>query len=113
MDYPDTHLKNFSKYPDYQEHLISDMHRVDTFDEVKQVINLHRSSLQEKYCISKIDIFGSAAKNALDEQSDIEILVEFNGPVGFFTLAHLQDELRSLLGREVDLTTSGALHPLL
>lgn len=89
------------------------MHRVDTFNEVKEVINLHRSSLQEKYHISKIAIFGSAVKNRLDEQSDIDILVEFDGTVGFFTLVHLQNELRSLLGRNIDLTTSGALHPLL
>ncbi|WP_319580350.1 nucleotidyltransferase family protein [uncultured Methanospirillum sp.] len=89
------------------------MHRVDTFDEVKEVINLHRSLLQEKYHISKIAIFGSAVKNKLDEQSDIDILVEFDVPVGFFTLVHLQNELRSLLGRDVDLTSSGALHPLL
>lgn len=89
------------------------MHRVDSFDEIKEVINLHRSSLQEKYHISKIAIFGSAAKNALNEQSDIDILIEFDRSVGFFTLAHLQNELRSLLGREIDLTTSEALHPLL
>ena len=89
------------------------MYRVDTLDEVKQVINLHRSSLQEKYHVSTIAIFGSAVKDVLDEQSDIDILVEFNRAVGFFTLVHLQNELHSLLGRNVDLTTSGALHPLL
>jgi uncharacterized protein len=92
---------------------ICSMHRVDSFDEVKEVINLNRLSLQEKYHISKIAIFGSVVKNALNEQSDIDILIEFDKSIGFFTLVHLQNELRSLLGRDVDLTTSGALHPLL
>jgi len=45
--------------------------------------------------------------------TDTNILVEFDEAVGFFTLVHLQNELRLLLGRGVDLTTSGALHPLL
>ncbi|WP_409199183.1 nucleotidyltransferase family protein [Methanospirillum lacunae] len=89
------------------------MHRVDTLEEVKEIINLHRPSLQEKYHISKIAIFGSAANNTLNEQSDIDILVEFNKAIGFFNLVHLQDELRTMLGRNVDLTTPGALHPLL
>ena len=101
------------EYPDYPERSINGMHRVDTLEEVKQVINLHRPSLQEKYHISKIAIFGSVVKDVLDEQSDIDILVEFDGPVGFFTLVHLQNELHSLFGRNVDLTTSRALHPLL
>jgi uncharacterized protein len=89
------------------------MHRVDTLEEVKEVINLHRPSLQEKYHISKIAFFGSVVKDALDEQSDIDILLEFDEAVGFFTLVHLRNELRSLFGRNVDLSTSGALHPLL
>ncbi|MDD1730443.1 MAG: nucleotidyltransferase family protein [Methanospirillum sp.] len=89
------------------------MHRVDTFEEIREVINLHRSDLEQKYQVSKIAVFGSAARDALSDSSDIDILVEFNGSIGFFALAHLQDELRLLLGRNVDLTTSGALHPLL
>jgi len=89
------------------------MHRVDTLDKVKQVINLHRPSLQKKYHISKIAIFGSMVKDALDEQSDIDIFLKFDRASGFLTLVHLQNELHSLLRRNVDLTTSGALHPLL
>lgn len=89
------------------------MHRVDTFEEVKEVINLHKGDLQDKYHISTIAIFGSAVKSAFNDESDIDILVEFDRPVGLFSLAHLQNELRLLLGREVDLTTPGALHPIL
>jgi len=57
-------------------------------------------------------VFGSAARNRLTELSDIDILVEFSRSVGFFTLTHLQSEVRSLLGRDVDLATPWDLHPL-
>jgi predicted nucleotidyltransferase len=89
------------------------MYRVDTLEELREVINLHRSDLEQKYRISRIALFGSAARDALSDSSDIDILVEFDGSIGFFALAHLQDELCSLLGRNIDLTTTGALHPLL
>ncbi|WP_394698507.1 nucleotidyltransferase family protein [uncultured Methanospirillum sp.] len=102
-----------SEKPDFRKDSISDMHWVDSFEEVKEVINHHRADLELKYQISKIVVFESAARNRLTESSDIEILIEFNRSVGFFTLTHLQSELRSLLGRDVDLTTPGALHPLL
>ncbi|PWR70838.1 nucleotidyltransferase family protein [Methanospirillum stamsii] len=89
------------------------MNRVDTCDEIRDIINLHRKNLQKKYHITRIGIFGSAARNDLKDTSDIDILVEFDQSVGFFLMSHLQNEMRLLLGRDVDLTTPGALHPLL
>lgn len=89
------------------------MHRVDSFDEVRDCITLHRMNLQNQFHVQKIGIFGSAARDELDENSDIDILVEFDRSVGFFHLSHLQEELMSILGRNVDLTTSGAIHPFL
>ena len=43
--------------------------------------------------------------------SDADILVEFEQPVGFFAFARLQRYLEGILERPVDLVTPGAIRP--
>ena len=43
--------------------------------------------------------------------SDVDLLVEFNRPVGYFGLFALQDYLEKLLGCSVDLGTLDSLKP--
>ena len=45
--------------------------------------------------------------------SDIDLLVEFNRPIGLFAFARLQRELGDRLGRPVELVTPAALKPQL
>ena len=46
-----------------------------------------------------------------DDSSDIDILVEFRNPVGFFKFLELEERLSEWLGADVDLVTKGALKP--
>jgi predicted nucleotidyltransferase len=55
---------------------------------------------------------GSVARGEQTEASDINILVEFSRPVGFFTFVELEEYLSLCLGAPVDLVTPGALKPL-
>ncbi len=59
--------------------------------------------------ISYLGLFGSFARGDSKETSDIDLLVEFNRPTGYFGLLRAQRELSGFLGREVDLVTKGAL----
>ncbi len=61
--------------------------------------------------IKKISLFGSALHGELQQDSDIDMLVEFddNHVPGFFALCHMENELSDLLGRKVDLRTSQEL----
>jgi uncharacterized protein len=61
--------------------------------------------------IRRIAVFGSAIRNELGPESDIDILVEFEeGHVpGFFGLSRMQNELSDAIGREVDLRTPDEL----
>jgi len=61
--------------------------------------------------IKKISLFGSALHGELQQDSDIDLLVEFedNHVPGFFALCHMENELSDLLGRKVDLRTSQEL----
>ncbi len=56
-----------------------------------------------------IGVFGSVSRGEQKEGSDIDILVEFSQPVGFFTFLELEEFLGASLGSKVDLVTPDAL----
>ncbi len=65
----------------------------------------------ERYGVRTLKVFGSFARGEATEGSDIDLLITFVRPVGFFKLVALERELSRLLGRRVDLVTEGALSP--
>ena len=79
-------------------------------NEVERKIKQHKPLLQEKFKVKEIGIFGSYAKGQFTDNSDVDILVSFNEPVGF-EFIELKDYLEGLLDIKVDLVTEGALKP--
>jgi uncharacterized protein len=61
--------------------------------------------------VCSLVMFGSVARGEATESSDVDMLVEFDRPTGYFGLVRLQNFLKELLGREVDLGTPGSLRP--
>ncbi len=80
------------------------------FEEVKNILTAHKEKLRKNYKVKKIAIFGSYARGEQKEISDVDVLVEFEEPVGFGFI-HLADFLENLLGIKVDLTTKDAIKP--
>lgn len=81
----------------------------------KSIIRLlheHQSDLAQ-YQIKSLSIFGSVARNVATEDSDIDVLVEFNAPATFDGYMNLKFYLEDLLGRPIDLVTINALRPQL
>jgi predicted nucleotidyltransferase len=64
--------------------------------------------LQKKYFVSKIGYFGSFSMGAQKENSDLDVLVEFNKPMGW-AFFDLQFFLEKQLKLKVDLTTPAAI----
>lgn len=64
--------------------------------------------LNKDFSVKEIGLFGSYADNSHSEESDIDILVEFEKPIGwkFFTLTLF---LEKIFNRKVDLVTTNAL----
>jgi len=76
------------------------------------VINSNLKNELKSFCrtnnIKKLSLFGSILDENFNNESDIDILVEFEsaGTPGFFALMRMEEELSSLLGgRKVDLRT--------
>lgn len=59
--------------------------------------------------VTSLRVFGSAGRDAMTAESDVDILVEFDRPVGAFEFLDLQDDLALVLGRPVDLVTPAAV----
>uniref|UniRef100_UPI0040487F43 nucleotidyltransferase family protein n=1 Tax=Roseivirga sp. TaxID=1964215 RepID=UPI0040487F43 len=72
--------------------------------EIKATLAERRALLFNKYPIQSLAIFGSFARNEQNDDSDLDLVVEFNGKIGsdFILLA---DELESYLGFKVDLVS--------
>jgi uncharacterized protein len=66
-------------------------------------------SLREKYPIKSLGIFGSYVRNEEADLSDLDILVEFDQPIGLFAYIELESVLSDKLGIKVDLVSKGAL----
>ncbi|PIS22347.1 hypothetical protein COT50_02435 [candidate division WWE3 bacterium CG08_land_8_20_14_0_20_41_10] len=59
--------------------------------------------------ISYLGLFGSYARGEQKDASDVDLLVKFKSPVGYFTLVDVQNLLEAHFKREVDLVTENAL----
>ena len=70
-----------------------------------------KSQLKQEYPISELGIFGSYARGEQQSDSDLDVLVAFEGPVTLFDLVRLENELTDELGIDVDLVTKDSLHP--
>ena len=75
------------------------------------MLDLHRDDLQARYGVREIGIFGSYVREEQKETSDVDILVEFEKPLGLLSFAGLKNYLSDLLGLEVDLVMKRALKP--
>jgi hypothetical protein len=70
----------------------------------------YKPILEHRYCVKKISVFGSYARNEQKDNSDIDIIVEFYRPVGF-QFINLKIFLEEILNKKVDLVTPNALKP--
>jgi predicted nucleotidyltransferase len=68
----------------------------------------HKQRLFLRYGLSNIAVFGSYARNQQTDESDIDILVEFNKPIGI-EFVDLAEELEQILSVKVDLVSKRGL----
>jgi hypothetical protein len=87
------------------------MNRVLRKADVLRVLRENEAMLRREHGVKSLALFGSVARDEARPDSDVDLLVEFERPTGYFGLVRLQLCLEQLLGRTVDLGTPGALRP--
>lgn len=69
-----------------------------------------KPEMERRFGVRSLALFGSLARDQLRADSDIDVLVEFDGPATSARYFGLQFFLEDLLSRPVDLVTRQALH---
>ncbi|NPV61896.1 MAG: nucleotidyltransferase family protein [Methanotrichaceae archaeon] len=61
--------------------------------------------------VKRASFFGSIVRGEMTDESDVDLLVEFEGRKSLLDIAHLKNELEDVLNRRVDVLTFRSLHP--
>ncbi|MGD0070177.1 MAG: nucleotidyltransferase family protein [Candidatus Bathyarchaeia archaeon] len=80
-------------------------------ERIKRTLLQHKTELRKKFKVKSIGVFGSYVRREQKRHSDVDVLVEFEEPVGLFEFMDLEMYLSDLLGVKVDLVSKKALKP--
>lgn len=81
--------------------------------EIIDLLKKHKTEIQQKYPVANLALFGSYARGDYTPDSDIDIMVEFNGPIGW-EMVDLLEYLESLFTKmKVDLVSKDGIKPRL
>jgi len=81
-----------------------------TRDEIIEILRRHMEEIR-RHGVVRLAVFGSVSRGEESRNSDVDILVEFDRPIGLFAFVTLQRYLEELIGRPVDLVMPEALRP--
>lgn len=79
----------------------------DQIDEIKKTL----IEVLRKHGVKKAALFGTIVRGEATEESDIDLLIEFEGRKSLLDLAGLKLDLQEILRRRVDVLTYKSLHP--
>ena len=63
--------------------------------------------------VARLEVFGAIARGEANENSDVDLLVEFSKRKSLLALVSLERKMSAALGRKVDLLTEAAISPYL
>jgi predicted nucleotidyltransferase len=79
-----------------------------TRDAILQRLRESYPELKARFGVRQLGLFGSFASGTADEASDVDLVVDFDRPIGL-RFVELVEHLEALLGRKVDVLTSAGL----
>jgi len=79
-----------------------------TLANAKNILSGLKPELSRKYPIASIGLFGSIVRDDFTEDSDIDIIVDFNGKIGI-EFVDLAEELEARFDWKVDLVSRGGI----
>lgn len=72
--------------------------------EIIEALRQSYEFLSSEFAVNKLAVFGSVAKDMMTPDSDVDIIIDFNSPIGF-RFNQLVEYLEDLLERKVDVIT--------
>jgi hypothetical protein len=80
-------------------------------DRTIELLSQSKAELRDRFGVTRLALFGSISRDMAQSDSDVDILVDFDGPATSKRYFGVQFYLEDLLGRPVDLVTEKALRP--
>lgn len=80
-----------------------------TITDIKNKLSSLKSLLHERFGVSEIGVFGSWVRGEETEDSDIDVLVDFDREIGLFEIMELEEYLENTFGRKVDVALRRSL----
>lgn len=79
-----------------------------TLQEIRSILTEHKKRLFAEYPLKSMAIFGSFARNEQNDNSDLDVMVEFNDRIGI-RFIDLADEIEDYIGLKVDLVSRNGI----
>jgi predicted nucleotidyltransferase len=83
-----------------------------TYQTIRRQIKNKLPILAHDYRVKRMGIFGSVVRGEDTVDSDIDMLVTFSRPPGFFDFLRLEEYLSRVINRKVDLVSRKAIKPV-
>lgn len=80
---------------------------------VMQLLEQHRETWRKRFGVRHLSLFGSIARDEAREESDVDVLVEFENPATFDGYIGLKTYLENIFQQKVDLATEAMIKPRL
>ena len=77
---------------------------MEQLSEIKQVLQQLKPELSKRFHVQSLGLFGSVVRDDFSPTSDIDIIVDFNQPVGI-EFIDLADYIEQRLQKKVDLVS--------
>ena len=85
-----------------------------TFKEIQDFFGKYKPILREKYkWLSELGIFGSYVRGEQNEESDVDVLIDYTEAPDLIELIDFENYLSDNLGMKVDVVTKNGLKPRL
>lgn len=84
---------------------------MSSIEEIKKTLKTLKPTLKDVYGVTEIGVFGSYLRGEEQDKSDLDILIEFERPMGLFKFVELENCLSEKIGIKVDLVMKSALKP--
>jgi predicted nucleotidyltransferase len=80
-------------------------------DDIRRELAAMLPELRQRYPVSYLGVFGSWVRGEQTADSDLDLLVDFDGSIDLFAYARLQEEIGRRLALRVDLVQRSGLKP--
>ncbi|MCL6100105.1 MAG: nucleotidyltransferase family protein [Bacteroidetes bacterium] len=84
---------------------------MESREEILDILRREIPFISQTYRVKRVGVFGSFAKDCAEDQSDVDIVVEFEKPIGL-KFVSLAEYLEKKLNRKIDLLTKEGVNSI-